>query len=151
MQLTKFSDYALRVLMYVAQREDRQATIAEIAAAHALSQNHLMKVVHRLASRGYLATSRGRGGGIRLARSAGEISVGAVVRDMEPVAVVECLAPDYDRACRLFPRCLLMRVMRDAQEGFLSALDRHTLAEISGTPALQIRRVVARKKRRSKP
>jgi Rrf2 family nitric oxide-sensitive transcriptional repressor len=151
MQLTKFSDYALRVLMYVAQREDRHATIAEIATAHALSQNHLMKVVHRLASRGYLATSRGRGGGIRLARAAGEISIGAVVRDMEPVAVVECLAPDYDRACRLFPRCLLMRVMRDAQEGFLRALDRHTLAEISGTPVLQIRRVVAQKKRHSKP
>jgi Rrf2 family nitric oxide-sensitive transcriptional repressor len=91
-----------------------------------------MKVVNRLASRGYLATSRGKGGGIRLARPAAEISVGAVVRDMEPLTAVECLAPNYDRACRLFPRCVLMRVMRDAQEGFLSSLDQHSLAEISG-------------------
>jgi len=132
MQLTKFSDYALRVLMYVAQRQGKQSTIAEIARAHAVSESHLMKVVHRLASRGYLATLRGKGGGIRLARPAADISVGAVVRDMEPLTVVECLAPDYDRACRLFPRCALMRAMRDAQEEFLTALDRHTLAEISG-------------------
>jgi len=134
MQLTKFSDYALRVLMYVAQRGDAQSTIAEIAAAHAVSENHLMKVVQRLARRGYLTTSRGRGGGIRLARPPSAITVGAVVRDLEPMAAVECLVPDYDRACRLFPRCRLMQIMRDAQQAFLGELDRCSLAELVGRP-----------------
>ena len=139
MQLTKFSDYALRVLMYVAQRAGQHATIAEIAEAHAVSQNHLMKVVRRLGTLGYLTTLRGKGGGIRLARPASGICVGAVVRDIEPLAVVECLEPRYDRACRLFPRCRLMRVMRNAQQDFLASLDRYTLADItvSGGPSGQ--------------
>ena len=134
MRLTQFSDYALRVLMYVAKHADRQTTIAEIAAAHAVSESHLMKVVNRLSTHGYLATLRGRGGGLRLARPAGDISVGQVVRDMESLSFVECLAPDYDRDCRLFPRCGLMRVMRDALEDFLRSLDRHNLAEIAASP-----------------
>jgi Rrf2 family transcriptional regulator, nitric oxide-sensitive transcriptional repressor len=131
MQLTKFSDYALRVLIYLAQREGEQVTIAEIATAHAISENHLMKVVSRLGQTGYLATTRGKGGGIRLARPAVTISVGAVVRDVEPMTAVECFAADYDGACRLWPRCSLMTVIRKAQREFLRSLDGHSLEEIS--------------------
>jgi Rrf2 family transcriptional regulator, nitric oxide-sensitive transcriptional repressor len=131
MQLTKFSDYALRVLIYLAQREGEQVTISAIATAHAISENHLMKIVSRLGQRGYLSTTRGKGGGIRLARPAASISVGAVVRDMEPMITVECFAADYDGACRLWPRCSLTSVIRKAQRAFLSSLEQHTLDEIS--------------------
>ncbi len=131
MQLTKFSDYALRVLMYVAQGEGRPATIAEIARAHGISRSHLMKVVNRLAQLGYLTTQRGKGGGIALGRPAAGISVGQVLRDFEPLAVVECLAPSHEGACRLTLRCGLQHAVHVAQHEFLGALDRHTLAEIS--------------------
>jgi len=131
MQLTKFSDYALRVLMYLARREGGQVTISEIAAAYAVSESHLTKVVNRLGRAGYLLTARGKGGGIRLARPPHEITVGAVIRDMEPLVQVECFAKDYDGACPLFPGCSLMRVLNKALREYLSALDRHTLAEIS--------------------
>jgi Rrf2 family nitric oxide-sensitive transcriptional repressor len=132
MHLTKFTDYALRVLMYLAQRQGKQVTIAEIARAHGVSESHLMKVVNRLARLGYLTTVRGKGGGIGLGRPAAGISVGAVIRDLEPVAMVECLESDYQGNCRLSPRCGLQRVLHDAQENFLAGLDRHMLTEISG-------------------
>jgi len=131
MQLTKFSDYALRVLIYLARCDGDQVTISEIARAHAVSESHLTKVVNRLGRAGYLLTARGKGGGIRLARSPQEITVGAVIRDLEPLVQVECFAAGYKGGCRLFPGCSLMRVLHRAQRDYLSALDRHTLAEIS--------------------
>ncbi len=131
MQLTKFSDYALRVLMYVAQGEGRPATIAEIARAHGISRAHLMKVVNRLAQRGYLTTQRGKGGGIALGRPAAGISVGQVVRDFETLPMVDCLVPSRDGACRLVSCCGLQHAVQLAQHEFMGALDRRTLAEIS--------------------
>ena len=132
MQLTNFFDYALRVLMYLAQREGKNVTIAEIARAHAVSESHLMKVVNRLARLGYLTTLRGKGGGIELGRPANAISIGGVVRDLEPMVAIECLAANYDGACFLAPRCGVKRIMSHAQEAFPIALDEHTLAEVSG-------------------
>lgn len=132
MHLTKASDYGLRVLMYVAQHPGRHITIAEVARTHTLSASHLMKVANRLASLGYLATVRGKGGGVMLGRSADLICVGAVVRDLEPMAAVECLATDYLGHCRLWPRCHLAQAMRVAQQEFLRALDRYSIAQISG-------------------
>ena len=131
MQLTRFSDYALRVLMYAAQHDGRHITIAEIAGVHGVSQNHLMKVVNRLAQLEYLTTVRGRGGGIALRRPAAGISIGAIVRSLEPLTIVECFAADYAGDCCLAPRCALARVMQKALADFLSALDRFTLADIS--------------------
>lgn len=132
MQLTKFSDYSLRVLMFLARHPDEHTTIRDIATAHAISENHLMKVVHQLARSGYVKTVRGKGGGVRLARAAARISIGAIVRELEPLTPAECFAPGYDGRCSLFPRCALRGALHAAQSAFLRTLDAYTLRDIMG-------------------
>ena len=140
MQLTRFTDYALRVLMHLASREDERCTIGAIAASQAISGNHLMKVVHQLARQGYVATLRGNGGGLRLARAPGTISIGAVVRDMEEtLAPAECLDAGRACGCHLLPSCRLQPLLRDAQQAFLRHLDGYSLSDLMhprGPPAL---------------
>ncbi len=131
MQLTKHTDYALRVLMLLARAPDKRATIGEIAGSYRISENHLMKIVHGLAKGGYVQTLRGKGGGLKLARPAEQIKVGDVVRDTEETLhVVECLAEDYGGDCRLSVSCKLKDVLNDAQRAFLSELDRYTLRDL---------------------
>lgn len=131
MQLTQFTDYSLRVLMYLAYRMDELCTIAEIAADHGISEHHLTKVVHRLARLGYIETLRGRGGGLRLARPPERICVGAVVRNVEEtLAPAECLVAEQHSDCRLLPSCRLQFVLRDAQQAFLQHLDGFTLHDL---------------------
>src|SRR5215472_4440682 len=106
MQLTKFSDYALRVLMYVHAAGDRRVTIEEMAASYRISRAHLMKVVNALTRAGFLTAVRGRSGGLMLGRPADEIRLGEVIRSTEPdFALVECFATDNQcivtRCCRL--------------------------------------------------
>jgi len=132
MQLTRFSDYSLRVLMFLARHPDEQVTIRDIATAHGISENHLMKVVHHLARSGYVKTVRGKGGGVRLASTAAKISIGAVVREVEPLTPAECFAPGYDGRCRLFPRCALRGALHAAQSAFLHVLDAYTLRDLMG-------------------
>lgn len=131
MRLTTFSDYTLRVLMYLALDRTRLATIQEIATAYGISQNHLMKVVHQLARAGIVESVRGKGGGIRLARAPEAIRIGEIVRATEGDApIVECLSGE-PHACRIAGACTLTRVLVDAFEALFETLDRYTLADLT--------------------
>lgn len=130
MQLTRFSDYSLRVLIYLALHRDRWVTIDEIARGYGISQSHLMKVVQQLGQLGYVETLRGRGGGLRLAREPEAIRVGRVVRDTEEnLTLVECFDPETDR-CAISPACGLQGALARALQSFLATLDEYTLADL---------------------
>ena len=133
MQLTRFSDYALRVLMFAQAAGDRLVTIEEMANAYAISRAHLMKVVNALTRAGYLTAVRGRYGGLRLAKPASDINIGDVVRATEPdFALVECFSTG-DR-CVITKCCKLQGVLEDALQAFLAVLDQHTLESIALRP-----------------
>ncbi len=130
MQLSKFTDYALRVLIYLGSKGDERSTIEEIASRYAISKEHLRKIVHHLTSSGVVEGKRGRGGGLRLARPPEEISVGEVVRAAEEnFALVECFARDGE-PCRISGACRFAWMLHEALTAFLQVLDRYTLADI---------------------
>lgn len=130
MRLTVYTDYALRVLIYVAVHPEPKPTIGQIAASYDISRNHLMKVVYQLGVAGYIETSRGKNGGLRLARAPEDISLGELVRRTEPdFALVPCF--DVDNAlCAITPSCRLRGVLFQARAAFLQVLDSHTLADL---------------------
>jgi Rrf2 family nitric oxide-sensitive transcriptional repressor len=133
MRLTYLTDYSLRVLMYVGAVPDRLVTIQEIAQGYGISENHLMKVVHGLAQHGFIETVRGRGGGFRLARSASDITVGAVIRAVEEdFALVECFRTD--NTCRITEVCRLKRALQKALGAYFEVLENCTLADLVGKP-----------------
>src|SRR5215831_15425185 len=118
MKLTAFTDYSLRVLMFLAVNPQRRATIAEISAAFEISQNHLTKVVHFLGKQGWVSTVRGKGGGLLLARPAQAICVGQVVRDTEGAALpAECFSPE-DSHCAIVECCRLQTALAEAVKAF---------------------------------
>ncbi len=134
MRLTVFSDYTLRVLMYLALDRTRLATIPEIASAYGISENHLIKVVHRLARAGIVETVRGKGGGVRLARAPEQIRIGEIVRAAEGNApIVECLSGD-PQACRITSSCRLRGILVNAFEALYDSLDEYTLADLVEKP-----------------
>lgn len=144
MKLTTFTDYALRVLTYLALQPDRLATIQQIAQAYDISENHLMKVVHHLAKSGVVESLRGKGGGIRLARAPHEIRIGAVVRQAEgDGAEISCFS-DRDKCC-IAPNCQLAGVLARAFAGFYDYLDQYTLADmvLQKQPLIQILRIAS--------
>jgi Rrf2 family nitric oxide-sensitive transcriptional repressor len=130
MRLTVYTDYALRVLMYLALKPDGLATIAEIAESYGISKNHLMKVTHQLGVAGYVETVRGRAGGLRLAKSVEAIGIGEVVRYTEPdMAIVTCFKP-IDAPCVIRPCCVLRRALEKARAAFIGVLDDYTLGDL---------------------
>ncbi|MFT4172756.1 MAG: Rrf2 family transcriptional regulator [Rhodocyclaceae bacterium] len=134
MKLTSFTDYSLRVLMYLALDRHRLATIQEIAQAYAISENHLMKVVHTLARNGLVESVRGKGGGVRLARDPERIVIGQVVREAEgDAAPVICFSDG--NACCITPQCQLAGVLAGAFAAFYAHLDAYTLADLLRQPA----------------
>lgn len=143
MQLKTYSDYSLRVLMYLAVHRKKLATIEEIADAYSISRAHLMKVVHQLGLAGYLETVRGRGGGLRLARAPEQIRVGDVVRYTEgQVVLVECFDPK-ESLCRIEPACGLRLALKEALESFFRTLDGYTLADLVGSRQKRLARLLA--------
>lgn len=133
MRLAYMTDYAIRLLIYVGQRPERLCTIAEVADAYGISKTHLMKITQQLGAAGWLETMRGKGGGIRLAKPAAQIPIGAVVRSMEPdFFIVECFSTG--NSCMLTGSCELTGVMDGALRSFMDYLDRHSLADVLPPP-----------------
>lgn len=133
MRLTFYTDFSLRMLMYLAVK-DELSTIEEIAAAYGISRNHLMKVAHRLGRNGFIETVRGRGGGLRLSRKPGEIRVGDVVRTTEDdFRMVECFDMETN-TCRITGACKLKGILGEALNAWAAVLDRYTLADLVVEP-----------------
>ncbi len=130
MQLTLYTDYSLRVLLYLGKKDGGPATIGEIAEYFGISRNHLVKVAHHLGTLGYLHTARGKGGGIRLAKAPEDITIGEVVRATEPnFHLVECFDPEAS-TCTVLQDCRLKGLLGKAQRRFFEVLDGCTLADL---------------------
>jgi Rrf2 family transcriptional regulator, nitric oxide-sensitive transcriptional repressor len=126
-RLTKYTDYAMRLSIYLASRPSGLSSIREISDAFSVSQNHMMKIVQDLASAGFLVSVRGRNGGIRLARPAGEINLGDLLRHTEELTnLIDC------EGCRIAPACTLPVVLSEATAAFVSVFDRYTLGDLVG-------------------
>lgn len=131
MQLTSFSDYCLRVLIYAGTKHPDLSSVKEIAAAYKINEPHVVKAVHFLSKAGYLETVRGRGGGLRLQRAADSVVIGDVIRQTESnLAVVECLG--NGGMCAITPACNMKPMFKKALDAFLDVLDHYTLAQILG-------------------
>jgi len=130
MQLTQYSDYSLRVLMYLGLNDERRCTIREIAVAYGISENHLMKLIHQLGRLGYVTTTRGKNGGLKLAQPAKKINLAQVVRATEGnLRLVEC----FDRTsntCRIAGLCVLTGVLQSALDAFFMTLEKFTLEDL---------------------
>jgi Rrf2 family transcriptional regulator, nitric oxide-sensitive transcriptional repressor len=129
MRITTYSDYSLRLLMYLGVAPGGHSTIAEAAAHYGVSRTHMMKVAHQLGKAGYITTVRGRAGGLRLARPAGGIVVGDILRITEnDFNIVPCFASAT--LCRITPSCVLKNALSEATSAFLRVLDGYTLADL---------------------
>lgn len=129
MELNQFTDFSLRTLIFVAVCEEELTSVKAVAGAFGISENHLVKVVHKLSVLGYLNTFRGRSGGFTLAREASMISVGEVIRAVEPLSIVECFSEDG--ACCIKGVCALELALYRAREAFLNELDQLTIADLA--------------------
>jgi Rrf2 family nitric oxide-sensitive transcriptional repressor len=140
--LTVYTDYSLRLLMYLALKGDGLATISDVAESYGISKNHLMKVAYQLGAAGYIETVRGRGGGLRLAKSAASIGLGEVVRHTEPdLALMPCFKP-VDEPCSIRRCCVLKKALEKAREAFLEVLDEYSLSDLV-KPATPLRTLLA--------
>jgi Rrf2 family nitric oxide-sensitive transcriptional repressor len=129
MQLTNHSDYALRLLIYLAIHDDSEpATIKDAAARYGISINHLAKVAQRLVQEGLINSQRGRGGGLSLAKAPTEINIGYVIRRTENLELLECFGKNSE--CPIDGACILFGVLGRAQKAFLDELDKHSLADV---------------------
>lgn len=134
MQISKFSDYALRVMMHLAASPDRLLATRQIAEIHAAKYNHMAKITTWLVAEGYADSLRGRGGGLRLSREPKDINLGQLLRKLEEEKpLVECFDKNGGGTCRLLPACGLSFALRTAQEAFFASLDQMSLADVVAT------------------
>lgn len=130
MRLTTFTDYTIRVLIFMGIHPGQITTVGELALRYDISRNHLTKVIHYMGQQGYIETLRGKGGGIKLAMSPEQINIGTLVRDTEKnTALAECFNGD-DCHCRILPACRLTGILHEAQESFYRVLDHYTVADL---------------------
>ncbi len=134
MQLTLYTDYSLRVLIYLSLNRERTSTISEISNFYQISRNHLVKVVHNLSQKGYINSTRGKGGGLVLAHDPKNINVAAVVRDTEPnFHIVDCFNEETS-PCSVEPLCKLKGILGSALNEFLNVLGHYTIADMLANP-----------------
>jgi len=130
MQLTQYTDYSLRVLLFLGLHPDRRCTITEISNAYEINRNHLVKVVHNLASSGWITTIRGKSGGMVLSFAPEQINIGAVVRHTEPhMNLLECFDPE-ENTCVISPACALKHALYKARKAFMDVLDGYSLDDV---------------------
>jgi Rrf2 family nitric oxide-sensitive transcriptional repressor len=134
MRLTAYTDYALRTLMYLATNREQLVTVQQIADAHGIAKNHLTKVVHQLATLGYIDSLRGRNGGLRLGCEPEEINIGAVVRQTESDFFMAACFDEQSAGCIYSPSCALKGTLGQATRAFLDVLDGATLAAMLVKP-----------------
>jgi Rrf2 family nitric oxide-sensitive transcriptional repressor len=129
MRLTTYTDYTMRVLVYLSLHRQELVTISDVARSYNISQNHLMKVVHQLALNGYIETIRGKGGGMRLAREPEDINLGELTRITEGNhGLLECT--DGPSSCCIQPACALVGILREAHAALYAVLEEYTLADL---------------------
>lgn len=127
MQLTSFTDYGLRALIYMASLpKDKLTSISEVTEVYGVSRNHMVKIINQLSRVGFVDAVRGKNGGIRLGKNAADIRIGDVVRAMEPLSLVNC-SPEF---CHITPACRLKLILDKAMQTFLKELDDYTIADI---------------------
>jgi len=127
LQLTSFTDYGLRALIFLASLPaDQMTSITEVSETYNVSRNHMVKIINQLSRSGYVTAVRGKNGGIRLGRPAAQIIIGEVVREMEPLQLVNCSS----EFCHITSACRLKKALYDAVQCFLQELDKYTLADL---------------------
>ena len=127
MRLTQFTDYSLRVLIYLALRPNERTTIDQLTNAYDVSRHHLRSVVHHLAKLGYIVSTQGKGGGVALALKPEEVTIREIVENTEnDFYIVECFNPD-DNACPIEPLCVLKQALSKASKNFLQTLEGYTI------------------------
>ena len=143
MQMTKYSDYSLRALIYLGLNRHRRCTIREISGAYGISENHLMKLIHQLGQEGFIRTTRGKNGGLELAMPASEINLGKVIRATEGnFQLVECFAGREQNTCPIAGPCRLTGGLEEGLQAFFDVLDQYTLQDML-VPAPAFRRIFA--------
>lgn len=133
MQLTQFTDYSLRALIYIALRKE-SCTIKDITEAYGISNNHMVKIIHNLAKLGLIKTIRGKNGGILMAAQSEAINLGQLIAQLEPhFDLVPCFNKEKANCC-IAPVCKLRGVLHEAQAAFMSVLKHYTLADVLHNP-----------------
>lgn len=129
MNITSFTDYSLRTLIFLAIKPEELVTIQQIADSYQISKNHLMKVVQDLNRKGYVTAIRGKNGGLKLGRAPNDINIGELIRELEQDSkLVECFGDNNQ--CVITPACQLKNILAGAMEAFFVYLDQYTLTDL---------------------